>query len=92
MSESWHVNDRTRCIGADQARKIGSTDPMAANGKPSKNIIFSGGEAARSAFGRQLPPSKYTPTAAKRQNADLQLNISIEHSQRPLPKIRVACE
>ena len=46
-------NGRLRCTGANPAGKIGSVDPMAANGKPSKKIIFSGGEAARSAFGRQ---------------------------------------
>jgi hypothetical protein len=45
-------NGCSRCIGADQARKIGSADPMAANGKPSKKIFFSGGVAAMSGIGR----------------------------------------
>ena len=47
------VIDGSRCIGADQARKIGSADPMAANGKPSKKIIFSGGVVAMSGIGRK---------------------------------------
>jgi hypothetical protein len=39
---------------------MGSADPMAANGKPSKRIILSGGVVARSGIGRTETTAQYT--------------------------------
>ena len=67
VSQEFGATGRCRCIGADQARKIGSVDPMAANGKPSKKIIFSGGVVAMSGIGREPRYTKGRFGAAKYQ-------------------------
>lgn len=55
IPKSCLVTDGSRCIGANQARKLGAADPMAASEKARQTNLRIGGLTRLAAPGRQEP-------------------------------------